>query len=94
VKPLSNARQLSLFTSSFEISVSRAARLLNTSPDTIVRMLEDHTLKGYQLRPGGWWKVSYDSVVAYRNHIRKTFALDSPTEAENSADPADSALVR
>jgi excisionase family DNA binding protein len=94
VKPLSNARQLSLFTSSFEISVSRAARLLNTSPDTIVRMLEDHTLKGYQLRPGGWWKVSYQSVVEYRAKIRRDYNIDGAAELENSADPADSALVR
>jgi hypothetical protein len=94
VKPISHARQLSLFTSSFEISVPRAARMLNTSSDTIWRMLEEGLIEGYRVHPKGWWKVSYQSVVEYRAKIRRDYSIDGAAELENSADPADSALVR
>jgi excisionase family DNA binding protein len=91
MKPIRNPRQLSLFTSSYEIGAPRAARLLNTSVDTVKRLIESGELQAYKLHEAGWWKVSYESVVAYRNKIRQKYALDEPYDR---ADQADHALVR
>jgi excisionase family DNA binding protein len=48
------------------ISVSNAARMLSLSRWTVVRMLEDGTLEGCQLRKRGWRRVKYESVLKLR----------------------------
>ncbi len=85
---------MSLFTSSFEIGATRAARLLNTSPDTVLRLIEDGSLEAYQLRARSPWRISYDSVVQYRNKIREKFGLDDPKQANSSAQSAVAARIR
>lgn len=86
MKPIRNPRQLSLFTSSHEIDVQRAARLLSTTCRNVRRMLESGKLAGYQLNPPhGWWKISYDSVVAYINKIKLMYLPDQqPTPPINN----------
>lgn len=65
-----------------EISVATAARILKTSPDTVMRMLESGLLRGYQLTgKRGWWRVSYESVVDHLNRTREIHALDSPEKS-------------
>ena len=61
------------------ISASHAARLLDVSVDTIWRMLEDGTIKGYKVRPNkpkSPWRVNYDSVVAHVEQLHKVNGLE------------------
>lgn len=93
MKPI-RGHQLSLFGSSIEIGTSRAARLLNTSQDTIIRLIEEGKLKGYRIHGDtGWWRISYDSLVAYRNYLREKFGL-LPQDAEKGADADEPAFIR
>jgi excisionase family DNA binding protein len=80
---LIRGKQLSLFGGSYEIGVSRAARLLSASLDDIYKLIDTGAIKAYRLHEGGWWKISYDSVIAYRNKIRRQFGLDEAPDSEN-----------
>jgi excisionase family DNA binding protein len=43
------------------ISPTRAGQLLGCSRATVIRMIEDGTVKAYRLRTRGWIHVDYDS---------------------------------
>jgi excisionase family DNA binding protein len=60
------------------ISAGHAARLLNVSSMTILRMIEAGELKAYQVRqlPGSPWRINYDSVVAYLQAMHKDHGLE------------------
>lgn len=45
------------------------SKYLNTSPQTVGRLIEDGTLRAYKLRDGGPWHVFLDSVYAYEKKI-------------------------
>lgn len=51
------------------IPITRAARMLNVSNQTIRRLIECGILDAHQVVPNGWWQVSYASVVDYVNHL-------------------------
>lgn len=51
------------------IGVSVTARILETSPDTVLNLIEDGSLDAYQLRKGGWWRVDRDSLRRYMNRL-------------------------
>jgi len=53
-----------------EITTSAAARLLNTSHDTVMRLCEAGILSARRLRKNGWWLIDYSSVIEYRNKVR------------------------
>lgn len=66
----------------YTISSARAAEILDVSPQTVFRMIEDGTLKAYKVRPdkaNSPWRVSYDSLMKYieevhsRNGLEKRF---------------------
>lgn len=69
--------QLSLF--DVEISVERAARLLNCSESTVRSRIEEGFIKAYRTLPGnrGPYKISYDSVVQYKAQIRKEYLTEA-----------------
>jgi excisionase family DNA binding protein len=70
-----------------EISSRAAARILRVSQTTVYRLIEDGSIKGWQLKAGGWWRIEYDSVIDYRAKIlRLNTDIDSskrPREANN-----------
>lgn len=59
-----------------EISAATAARILRTSIFTVYRLIEEGTITAYQLRASGWWHVSFDSVQAHLETIRKRHLPD------------------
>jgi len=56
--------------------VTQAASLLNTSRDTVLRLIQDGSLVAYQLRPLSPYKVRLESVLAYRDKVRSRHGLD------------------
>jgi excisionase family DNA binding protein len=71
-----------LFVGSVEIGTRQAARMLNTSVDTLMRLVESGEIQAYQLHEGGWWRVSYDSVIEYRNRISEKYALGQRSQKD------------
>ena len=45
------------------VNVVTAARLLGISRRTVQCMLEDGRLKGWRVRPRGWWKISREALT-------------------------------
>jgi hypothetical protein len=72
-------QQLSLF-SRITKNASWVARHLNTSPQTIGRMLEDGTLQGYKLRERGAWHIFMDSVDEFESKIKARHGLMASQE--------------
>ena len=72
---MSTATQLRLFDT--EISVPTAARMLGTSERTIHAMIEEGRLRAYRLTDGGWYRVSYESLVDYMSVMRSRYLGDS-----------------
>lgn len=66
--------QLPLFQEKF-VSVSWVCEELKTSQSNVLRYLEAGLLRGYQLRPGGWWRVLLDSVVEFKERAASHRAL-------------------
>lgn len=67
------------WSSRYTISAERAADMLDVARRTVLRLLEDGTLKGYQVRPGrpgSPWRINYDSVVEYIEKIHKDNGLE------------------
>ena len=61
------------------ISVAHTAELLDVSIHTVIRMIEDGTLKAYKMRPNkatSPWRVNYDSVVAHIEKIHEDNGLE------------------
>lgn len=75
------------FPGAVEISVSRATKLLGCSRNTVYRLLSDGSLAGYQWRPGGWWRIYYDSLVRF-SQLRRGVIPGSESRAAAAADPA------
>jgi len=68
--------QLRLLWGDTEIDVGTTARLLNTSQDMVLRMLEEGLLRGYQLRgKHSHWRVSRESVMEHLEKIRQVHAI-------------------
>lgn len=51
-----------------DLSISGAARILNTSPYTVRKLLSAGELQAYTLRPGAV-RIRRESVVALRNRV-------------------------
>jgi excisionase family DNA binding protein len=62
----------------YDISTSHAAEILDVSPQTITRMIEDGTLKAYKVRDkiNSPWRINYDCFVAYIEGMHKRNGLD------------------
>ncbi len=62
----------------YSVSTSHAARMLDVSIQTIIRMIEDGTIKAYRIRDiaGSPWRINYDSLVAYIDSIHTRNGLD------------------
>jgi excisionase family DNA binding protein len=62
----------------FTISVARAAAMLDVCGQTVVRLIEDGSLKAYRLRNKAHspWRINYDSVIAYIQEIHKANGLE------------------
>ena len=63
----------------YSISATHAAQMLDTSINTICRMIEEGTLKAYKVRPdkpNSPWRVNYDSVVAHVEKIHQDNGLE------------------
>lgn len=61
------------------ISVAHTAELLDVSIHTVIRMIEDGTLKAYKMRPNKTtspWRVNYDSVVEHIEKIHEMNGLE------------------
>jgi excisionase family DNA binding protein len=88
MKPLLKSKeQMQLpFPSSQNISVRRAAKMISCHFNTVYRLIDRGDLYGYQLTPGGWWKISYDSVVQYLHELRKRYPLGGQFGTGDSAD--------
>jgi excisionase family DNA binding protein len=56
--------------SSAEITTATAARILKVSHDTIARLCEEGRLRARRLRPRGWWRIEYGSLLEYSSRIR------------------------
>lgn len=53
-----------------EITTGVAARILNTSQDTVARLCEEGILRARRLRTNGYWMIDYASAIEYRNKLR------------------------
>lgn len=63
----------------YTVSVSRVMEILDVSQQTVLRMIEDGTLKAYKVRPGKTsspWRVSYDSLLKYLDDLHGTNGLE------------------
>ncbi len=61
------------------ISTARAAEILDVSIQTVCRMIEDGTLKAYQVRPdkrNSPYRISYDSLMAHIETVHQKNGLD------------------
>ena len=61
------------------VSVAHVAHMLDTSPDTVCRMIEEGTFKAYKMRSSkknSPWRVNYDSVIAYIEKLHKENGLE------------------
>jgi hypothetical protein len=61
--------QLSLFARATK-NASWVARHLNTSPQTVGRLIEEGKLQAYKLRDRGPWHIFMDSVTAFESQIK------------------------
>ncbi len=48
-----------------EVTVSTAARILKVSHDTVARLCAARLLRARRITKRGWWRIEYDSVIAY-----------------------------
>jgi hypothetical protein len=74
------ALQLHLFTQPTR-NATWVARHLNTSPQTVGRMIEDGTLKAFRLRERGPWHVLMESVAEYEESLLKKYSLEAVGKA-------------
>lgn len=60
------------------VSTSRVAKMLDVSEPTVLRLIEDGSIKAYKVRnkPNSPWRINYDSVVAYVENMHKQNGLD------------------
>jgi excisionase family DNA binding protein len=53
------------FPPALELRVPRVAEMLGCSGDTVIYLLKEKKLRGYQTGARGWWVIDYQSVVEY-----------------------------
>jgi excisionase family DNA binding protein len=60
------------------ISVTHAAEILDTSINTIHRLIEDGSIKAYKVRQKKTspWRVNYDSLLEYIEELHKIHGLE------------------
>lgn len=51
-----------------------------TSRVSVIKLLEEGSIEGYQLTDGGWWRISYDSLVRFLQ-LRKGIIPDAEKNA-------------
>lgn len=78
--PLRDVRQLSLFQERTQ-NATWVARHLNTSPQTVGRLIEEGKLRAYKLRQGGPWHVLLESVAEYERILREEYGLETSAKA-------------
>lgn len=54
-------------------NASWVATHLNTSPQTVARMIEEGKLRGYKLRDRGPWHIFLDSVEKLKAEIKEKY---------------------
>jgi hypothetical protein len=59
-------------------NASWVARHLNTSHQTIARMIEEGLLQGYKLRERGAWHIFLDSVEDFEKSISTRYGIEGP----------------
>jgi excisionase family DNA binding protein len=52
------------------------AHHLNTSPQTVGRLIEEGKLKAYKLRERGHWHVLIESIDEYERSIKSQHGID------------------
>jgi excisionase family DNA binding protein len=57
-------------------NASWVARHLNTSPQTVGRLIEEGKLQAYKLRDRGQWHVLVSSVDAYERRVKKQHGIE------------------
>jgi hypothetical protein len=62
----------------YTISTAHAAEMMDTSIQTVTRLIEGGVIKAYKLRdkPNSAWHINYDSVVAYIESIHQHNGLE------------------
>jgi hypothetical protein len=68
--------QLSLFVRPTK-NAAWVARHLNTSPQTVGRLIEEGTLQAYKLRERGPWHIFLDSVAEYEAKIKTRYSIQT-----------------
>lgn len=60
------------------VSTKSVARMLDVSEPTVLRLIEDGSIKAYKARqkPNSPWRINYDSVIAYIESIHTTNSLE------------------
>ena len=51
------------------VAVKFAAQRLGVSEVTVLRYLDDGTLRGFQLKPRGWWHILKSSLDALEKRM-------------------------
>lgn len=51
------------------LSVSVVAKRLRCSEMSVIRYLESGLLRGYQMKPRGWWRIIASSVTEFERRI-------------------------
>lgn len=74
--------QLSLFARATK-NAAWVARHLNTSPQTIGRLIEEGKLKAYRLRDRGPWHIFMDSVAEFEAQLKVRHGLQTGPENSN-----------
>jgi excisionase family DNA binding protein len=62
------------------ISVTHTAEIMDCSNNTVIRMIEDGTIKAYKLHPKkitSPWRVNYDSVIEHIKNIHEVNGLET-----------------
>jgi hypothetical protein len=75
--------QLSLF-EQHTVPVVWVARRWNTGRDTIMRLIHEGVLRGYQLTEKGWWRVITQTVFDHEKKLQKKYGSD-PDKGDKSA---------
>jgi len=65
-------QQLSLFQEK-TVEVRWVAEYLNTSPQTVLRLLQQGHIHGFRLTPNGWWRIIHSSVVEYEEKLQREY---------------------
>jgi excisionase family DNA binding protein len=65
-------QQLSLFQEK-TVEVRWVAEYLNTSPQTVLRLLQDGRIHGFRLTPKGWWRIIQASVFEYEKSLGREY---------------------